>query len=370
VFRGIPRRRIRALAPVEGAARLTARAARALGLGAPSTYNSLFVGHDAAVACLPWPSGTDAVYGYEDAALWTFQRAARRGLQRIWDLPLPHWRTIARLWTEESRRWPGAMGARPPSEPEWKRRRKDTELSLAQVVSVASEYTRVSLEATDTRARVVVTPYGFPVDDFEPKASAPSGPFTVLVVGTHDLRKGTPYLLEAWRKAALADARLRLVGPMRLTPSFLAPYAGLFEHIPRMPKALLGAQYRAADVLAFPTLGDGFGLVIQEAMCCATPVMTTRCGGGPECVTDGVDGWLLPERSVDALVEALRDAARDRARAFAMGQRARARALRWTWLEAGDALVKAVAGGDDEPCDPSTRGANKRLDLDAKRVEP
>jgi glycosyltransferase involved in cell wall biosynthesis len=164
----------------------------------------------------------------------------------------------------------------------------------------------------------------------------------VLSVGTHDLRKGTPYLLEAWKRAAIPDAELHLVGPLRLAKTFLDPYAGLFRHWPHLPKSELGARYAGADLLAFPTLGDGFGLVIQEAMCCGTPVVTTPCGGGPECITDDEDGWLIPPRDIDALVDRLRAAAADRDRVFAIGQAARARAERWTWHDAGTALVRAL----------------------------
>jgi glycosyltransferase involved in cell wall biosynthesis len=174
------------------------------------------------------------------------------------------------------------------------------------------------------------------------RAQRPSGPFTVLAVGTHDLRKGTPYLLEAWRRAEIPDAELHLIGPLKLARTFVDRYAGSFKHWPHVPKSELPARYAAADLLAFPTLGDGFGLVIQEAMCCGTPVVTTPCGGGPECITDGVDGWLVPPRDVDALVERLRAAASDRERTFAVGRAARARAERWTWQDAGDALARAL----------------------------
>jgi glycosyltransferase involved in cell wall biosynthesis len=94
--------------------------------------------------------------------------------------------------------------------------------------------------------------------------------------------------------------------------------------------------------LAFPTLGDGFGLVIQEAMCSGTTVVTTPCGGGPECITDGIDGWIVPPRDVDALAERLRYCAANRDRVFEMGRRARTRAERWTWRDAGEALVSAL----------------------------
>jgi glycosyltransferase involved in cell wall biosynthesis len=129
---------------------------------------------------------------------------------------------------------------------------------------------------------------------------------------------------------------------MELADEFLAPYRGLFQHVPHVPRSELARHYREADLLAFPTLGDGFGLVIQEAMCCGTPVLTTRCGGGPECVDDGVEGWIAPERNVDALVERLRDAARSRDLLAQMGLAARRRAERWTWQEAGTLLVDGL----------------------------
>jgi glycosyltransferase involved in cell wall biosynthesis len=283
------------------------------------------------------------VYAYEDAARATFERAKRRGLARTWDLPLPHWRTLEAMRLEEAARWPGAMGERPRLEPDWKKRRKDAEMDLADAVVVASGFTRRSLEAAGCRKPIVEAPYGFPVDDFTPKSGPNEKPFTVLAVGTQDLRKGTPYLLEAWRRAALRDARLRLVGPMKLTGTLLARYQGLFEHVAHLARADLEQEYQAADLLAFPTLGDGFGLVMQEAMCCGTPVLTTPCGGGPECITDGVDGWLVPPRDVGALVERLREAAGDRERLFRMGMAARARAERYAWAAAEERLAQVMA---------------------------
>ncbi|MEA2696474.1 MAG: hypothetical protein QOI66_745 [Myxococcales bacterium] len=346
IVEGVDPRRVRSLAAVELGARLGARAFVTAGGGPGSVYNAVFVAHDTAVALLKWPRGTDTVYAYEDAALRTFMRARRRGLSRVWDLPLPHYATLERMWNAELARWPGAhgSGATAPIEPGWKKRRKDAELGLATAVSVASANTRRSLEELGTQVPVVVTPYGFPVETFQPKQQLSDGPFTVLAVGTQDLRKGTPYLLEAWKKADLKDARLRLVGPMNLSPRFLDSYAGLFEHVPHAANVALGQIYRAADLLVFPTLGDGYGLVIQESMACATPVVTTPCGGGPESITDGQTGWIVPPRDVDALVERLRFAAANRDKVFQVGLAARARAETWTWAKAGQSLVQALAG--------------------------
>jgi len=342
ILADFPADRLRSLSSVELGARLFAQIAKRPGAPARS-YNSLFVAHDAAVSVLPWPASTAAVYAYEDGALATFRRAERRGLARVWDLPLPHFETIEELWRVEGHRWADAVVGPPWTEPDWKKRRKNAELGLATAVSVASRFTKASLERLGLDVPVAVTPYGFPTDEFRTRARPPAGPFTVLSVGTHDLRKGTPYLLEAWKRAAIPQAELHLVGPLRLAKPFVDRYAGSFRHWPHVAKSELGARYAAADLLAFPTLGDGFGLVIQEAMCCGTPVVTTPCGGGPECITDGTDGWIVPPRDIDALVEQLRACAADRDRVATVGHAARARAERWTWREAGDALVSQLA---------------------------
>ena len=129
---------------------------------------------------------------------------------------------------------------------------------------------------------------------------------------------------------------------MRLSDEFLAPYRSGIEHVPHMPRDALAQEYAGADLLAFPTLGDGFGLVIQEAMCCGTPVLTTPCGGGPECIDDGIEGWIVPPRDVDALVERIRWAAANRDRLAEMGRAARRRAERYDEDAAGDLLVEGL----------------------------
>ena len=324
---------------------LGARFAARLRVGARtlfSSYDAVFVAHDAATAWAHWPRGTTSVYAYEDAALRTFQRAERENIERIWDLPTPHHRTTQEIFRDESRRWPDAALGPPHQEPTWKQRRKDAELALASKICVASAFTKRSLAETAARSPIVVAPYGFPTDEFGLRACPPSGRFRVLSVGSQDLRKGTPYLLEAWRRAAIPDAELKIVGPLRLAKPFVDRYAGLFEHRPHIPRAELGRHYAAADLLVFPTLGDGFGLVIQEAMCTGTPVVTTPCGGGPECITDGVDGWIVPPRDIDALVERLRACAKDRERTRAVGLAARARAERWTWQDAVQGMIRSL----------------------------
>jgi glycosyltransferase involved in cell wall biosynthesis len=342
IVAGVAPERLRSLAGAELGARLVARIAAGLGRRSPSVYDVVFVTHDRATASIPWPRVVDTVYAYEDAALATFGRAARGSMRKILDVPAPYYRTLEARWRDEWRRFPDAMDSPPPIEPDWKRRRKDSELRAANLVMVASRHARSSLEGAPVGGPVAVAPYGFPIELFPPKEQAPDGPFTVLSVGAQTARKGTHCLLMAWKRAGLAGARLKLIGPLRLGREFLGRHAGLFESIEHLPRTALAAEYRNSDLVVFPTLGDGFGLVIQEAMCSATPVVTTPSGGGPECITDGDDGWIIPAGDVDALVDKLRFCAANRDHVRRVGLSARARAERWTWREAGDALVKSL----------------------------
>jgi glycosyltransferase involved in cell wall biosynthesis len=339
---GVAPRRLRSLIGAEVGARLVARAAIALGRRTPSTYDAVFIAHDRATAAIPWPRQADGVYVYEDCARATFEKAIRRSMRTVLDVPAPYYGALADRWRAEWRRFPSAMDTPPPIEPEWKRRRKDTELRASDLVSVASAHTRSSLEGAPIRGAVVVTPYGFPTELFSPKTAPPDGPFTVLAVGAQTLRKGTHCLLMAWKRAGLRDARLKLIGPLRLGQRFLDEHAGLFEHVEHLPRREIAAEYQRADLVAFPTLGDGFGLVIQEAMCSATPVVTTPSCGGPECITDGQDGWIVPAGDIDALVENIRFCHANRDRVRQVGLAARARAERSTWRASGDALVGAL----------------------------
>ncbi len=74
--------------------------------------------------------------------------------------------------------------------------------------------------------------------------------------------------------------------------------------IPYLSKALLREYYRAADVFALPTREDVWGLVVNEAMAAALPVVTTNaCGAGREMIQNGENGFLVPSESVEPLAK-------------------------------------------------------------------
>lgn len=276
------------------------------------------------------------VYAYEDGAAASFAAARARGLATFYDQPIGYWRAARRILSEEAER-----------EPEWaatiagnrdsaaKTERKDEELRLADVVFAATSFTKATLaEHPGFQAPVHVIPYGAPPPhgDVERSAYAAAGqPLRVLFVGSLGQRKGLSYLFAA---AALLGRAIELtvIGTKPAVPcAALERALGAHRWIPSLPHAAILETMRRSDVLVFPSLFEGFGLVLLEAMAQGVPVITTPHTAGPDLLTDGIDGFIVPIRDAAAIADRLTQLERDRDRLVAMGTAARATALRFTW---------------------------------------
>jgi glycosyltransferase involved in cell wall biosynthesis len=273
-----------------------------------------------------------AVYAYDDGALESFRAAKDRGLKCIYEHPIVHWRKVRQLQREEAQlqpEWASTLLAVRDSEE--KLARKDDELNLADVVVVPSTFARDSLaDAPAFNTPVQVIPYGAPEvsDRIEPDVVA--NKLRVLYVGALSQAKGLSYLLEAMRRLE-PHAELTLIG--RRVGSAVPAQTVLDRHrwIPSLPHEAVLAEMSRHDVLVCPSLHEGFGLVILEAMAQQIPVITTANTGGPDVIDDGLDGFIVPIRSVDAIAEKLELLLRDGARLAAMKQAAGEKAALRQW---------------------------------------
>ena len=150
----------------------------------------------------------------------------------------------------------------------------------------------------------------------------------VLAVGTLEPRKNLARAVEA---ARLAGVELRVVGAPGWGGVEVPGWAG------RVDDDELAALYRGARCLVFPSLYEGFGLPVLEAMACGTPVVTSR-GGATEEVAGGAAVLVDP---LDAGVDRGRDRRGRAAARRARRARARAGAARSRWARAAD-LVEAL----------------------------
>ena len=276
--------------------------------------------------------GIDAVYAYEDGAATTFQAAKQKNIMCFYDLPIPFYRTSRDIQAEEATLFPElATNLRVIQEPDWKLARKEQEIQLADHIFVASSMTKKSLlDVGVESAKITVIPYGSPIDYFQPEPKQ-DGDFRALFVGRVGLRKGVHYLLKAWQELRLPEAELLLLGVNEFPTGYLDRDWHTARHLDSVPHHTLGDYYNCADVFVFPSLVEGFGLVLLEAMACGIPIITTPNTAAPDIITDGVEGFIIPIRDTNALKEKLEWCHSHPQQLKEMGQAARRKAEEFTW---------------------------------------
>lgn len=188
------------------------------------------------------------------------------------------------------------------------------------------------------------------VDPARYAPGAPPDKFRLIFVGALIKRKGVHHLLRAWKKLALRDAELVLVGtPHPEIRQDLDAAASDSVKVMGFSPDVAGLL-RTASALVFPSGCEGFAKVTLEAAACGLPLITTRESG--DALIDGVTGRLVPPNDEAALAAAMEEAWRERDRFAAMGTAARAHvAAHFTWdhfrarVLAGYARASRMTGG-------------------------
>jgi glycosyltransferase involved in cell wall biosynthesis len=163
-------------------------------------------------------------------------------------------------------------------------------------------------------------------NDFRGKYNIPAGDHMVLCVSRIDPRKGQEYLIDAMAEVVKKhpDTTCIFIGNGSLTKKLMGRTNRLEELEARAQGLGLGGKvrflgkvsqedlmkaYDSCDMLVQPSLNEGFGLVISEAMCFGKPVIGSNVGGIPEQIKDGLNGLLFKPgdhmglaRCIDALL--------------------------------------------------------------------
>lgn len=252
----------------------------------------------------------NAVYAFEDGALKTFEQAKSQQMTCYYDLPIGYWRSMHKILDEERRKKPEwAETLQNFKDSREKLNRKDKELELADQIFVASTFTAHTLEEFPQElAPVKIIPYGFP--EITNKKIYPKKfrlPLKVLFVGGLSQRKGISYLFEA-QDILKDEIELTVVGHKSTEKcEVLNKSLKQCNWISSLPHPKILDLMRNHDVLVFPSLFEGFGMVITEAMSQGTPVITTNRTCGQDIITHGENGWLIETGSSTALVNQLQE---------------------------------------------------------------
>ncbi len=221
-------------------------------------------------------------------------------------------------------------------------RRIFDEMRTAKKVIVHSTHSRDCLLTEGLpQDRLVVIPPAFEAGPRPPpKNFVKVGPLRVLFLGYLCVSKGFHILADASRMLG-SGYEFTAVGSARMEESYLNSQASRIRCAGRLDRRGVAAAFAAADVLVFPTLSDGFGLVQLEAMAAGLPVIATpNCGA---VVEHGVSGMIVQVGNAEALAASLRRLHEDRDLLATMSMAARLRSESFTAEKHLDALTALVS---------------------------
>lgn len=294
-----------------------------------------------------------AVYSYEYTCLKTFRSAQARGIARIYDVPSPEHDFVENLLESEFSQYAEIQTpyrrycrARQRERTDYRRQ----EWQLADIIIANSAFTKKSYIAAGVpEKKIRVVPYGAPPICQSATAEYSRGscaPTSFLWAGTFSVRKGAHYLLSAWEKLNPGKAaKLQILGAMGLPEALLRNIPESISMSGTVPRSELYSIYQQADVLVFPTLCDGFGMVVTEAFAHGLPVITTDRAGAADLVEHGVNGLIVPAGDADAIAEVMDWCITHPTELKQMRKAALATAAKWQWSDYRQSLIQNLNEG-------------------------
>jgi glycosyltransferase involved in cell wall biosynthesis len=268
---------------------------------------------------------------YADAA---FRLMEGSGLPRVLFQVHPNGKYLRELFRREIEKVPEAKASlMEETEMSPLFRHNDETYAMADAVICASSFTKHTLAAAGSKAPAQVVGYGVDLDLFSARTIAPvAKPLTVGFVGALSQRKGARYLLGALAAFPRGSVQLIIYTRSSIDRDLICGFESVdIEVRGRLSDSELSMDMKRCDLIALPSIAEGFGLVILEAMACGVPVLCTTSTGGADFITHRQNGLLIEPGSTEAIIRELEWALGHRDELFQLGQAARVEAARHTW---------------------------------------
>jgi starch synthase len=223
--------------------------------------------------------------------------------------------------------------------------RELTEYKECDIIFVPSHFVQRSfIEKGVAAEKLRVVPYGVDLEMFRP-AEKDDKVFRIIYVGELSVRKGIHYLLEAASRFPEKEVEVWLIGAaLPEARDLLTRYEGRFRHFGVIPRNDLYRFYSQGSVLVLASIEEGLALVQAQAMACGIPVIATTNTGAEDLFSDGVEGFIVPIRDVDAIAEKIAQLLRRPNDREMMGQSAQKRVAEiGGWDSYGQQVLSAYA---------------------------
>ncbi len=286
------------------------------------------------------PTDTDIFVGLSSNCLHCIRKAKSNGSKTIVERGSSHMLFQMQILREEYEKY----SLTPRLAPEKVIEKELCEYEEADYISIPSLFVKRSfLEKGIPEEKLIHNPYGVDLTHFKP-VQKEDKVFRVVHCGSSSLRKGVHYLLQAFYELKLPNSELWLVGGMadEIKP-FLKKYDnGKVFHKGHQPQNELYRYYSQCSVFCLASIEEGLAMVQPQAMACGLPMICTTNTGGEDIVRDGIDGFIIPIRNVEALKEKILFMYENPERCREMGKSARERVQSgFTWDDYGERMVQA-----------------------------
>jgi glycosyltransferase involved in cell wall biosynthesis len=178
------------------------------------------------------------------------------------------------------------------------------EYNEADYITVQSTFAyNTFIEKGINKNKLLLHPLGVDINTFK-KGIKRDDKFRILYSGNISVRKGLIYLLEAIKIYNNKDMEVVINGHVENDMAHLIKkYQNYVNFTSTRPLNQLNDLYSQASVFVLPTIEDGYAKVISESMACGVPVIATTNCGSQDIINDAVDGFIIPIRSAEAIVE-------------------------------------------------------------------
>ncbi len=200
---------------------------------------------------------------------------------------------------------------------------------------VASKMSGRSLEFCGiSKDKYSIIPYGVNHNQFEyEQKKVHKGPIRLIFVGFANYRKGIHHLLRVIDRFDENEFDVTIAGMYDSSNDIYNNYKDKknIHFIGFVTRDLLAREYKKADAFVFPTIGEGYGLVILEALSCGLPAIVSNLAGGDDAIIEGYNGYVFEGGNDDALEETLRIFQKEYARIEQLSAQAHESVKDFTW---------------------------------------
>jgi alpha-maltose-1-phosphate synthase len=301
----------------------------------------------------------DALIALSGSSLKTGREVQARSARFISDRGSSHPRYQERIVTEEYMRWGVDRSVADIRDIQ----REEQIYEIADAITVPSSFAaRSFIESGVPANKIHIIPYGVRLEKFKRTADPPTDRFEVLYAGTVSLRKGFPYLLQAFAELRNSTKRLRVAGAIH--PDMKTLLGKLpqdqVEFLGPIPQERMPELMSTSHLMVLPSIEEGLALVQGQALACGCPVLCSTNTGGEDLFTDVIEGFIVPIRDVSALTDRMQRLADDPALQSKMSEAALRRvSTLGGWEDYGarwETLLKAlIATESPTPQPPPTK---------------